>query len=395
LFTNVNITLFTFVTLKDKIVSEYPFVLSYPKFAATSLAGRYLPYDAIKKLTSIYSAKKIGESVLGTPIELIEMGKGETKVFMWSQMHGNESTTTKAVFDMLSYLTHLGRNSAILTHCTLYVIPMLNPDGSGAYTRLNANQVDLNRDAIALSQPESRVLRETFDQIQPDFCFNLHDQRTIFGAGSTGKPATVSFLAPAANPQTTITPSRKVAMALIAVMNEVLQLEIPNQVGRFDDSYNANCVGDTFQTLGVPTILFESGHYPGDYHREQTRRLICTSLLVALTRIASSSYNVSDELYAKIPENQQIFVDLIVTNVPIIFDGSKTRAAVAIQYQETLENNEVVWIPKYRAIGDLSSFFAHTTLDFDSLADVHDHEFVYNLNTIAPDCFNFNILKQN
>jgi hypothetical protein len=117
--------------------------------------------------------------------------------------------------------------------------------------------------------------------------------------------------------------------------------------------------------------------------------------LVALTRIASSSYNVSDELYAKIPENQQNFVDLIVTNVPIIFDGSKTRAAVAIQYQETLENNEVVWIPKYRAIGDLSSFFAHTTLDFDSLADVHDHEFVYNLNTIAPDCFNFNILKQN
>jgi hypothetical protein len=59
------------------------------------------------------------------------------------------------------------------------------------YTRLNANEVDLNRDSQNLTQPESKVLREIFDLFQPHYCFNLHDQRTIFGV-STGKPA-VSF----------------------------------------------------------------------------------------------------------------------------------------------------------------------------------------------------------
>jgi len=370
-------------------------MLNYPEYAVTSLSGRYLPYDAIKKLTSKYAAKKVGISVLGTPIELIELGNGKTKVLMWSQMHGNESTTTKAVFDMLSYLTRSDVQSAILAHCTLYVVPMLNPDGSGAYTRFNANEVDLNRDAVALSQPESRVLRDVFDQIQPDFCFNLHDQRTIFGAGNSGKPATVSFLAPAADPQASITPSRKIAMGLIASMNEVLQLQIPGQVGRFDDSYNANCVGDTFQSLGVPTILFESGHYPGDFQREQTRRLICTSLLVALTKIASSDYELPEKQYFTIPENQQNFVDLIVTNIPITTNDLKARKDIAIQYQETLDNGRIVWVPKYHAIGDLSSCFAHTRLDFNTLKGMDDYELVYNLNTTAPDCFNFNILRQN
>ena len=47
----------------------------------------------------------------------------------------------------------------ILKACTLYIIPILNPDGAKAYTRLNANEVDLNRDAQDLSQPESKVLR--------------------------------------------------------------------------------------------------------------------------------------------------------------------------------------------------------------------------------------------
>jgi murein tripeptide amidase MpaA len=44
---------------------------------------------------------------------------------------------------------------------------MLNPDGADMYTRLNANEVDLNRDSQNLTQPESKVLREIFDLFQP------------------------------------------------------------------------------------------------------------------------------------------------------------------------------------------------------------------------------------
>jgi len=108
---------------------------------------------------------------------------------MWSQMHGNESTTTKAVIDLLNYLKHDSVNALeIANQCTLKIIPILNPDGARDYTRVNANQIDLNRDAQDLTQPESRILKEEYDYFRPDFCFNLHDQRTIFNVGKTNKP---------------------------------------------------------------------------------------------------------------------------------------------------------------------------------------------------------------
>ena len=105
-------------------------------------------------------------------------------------MHGNESPTTQSVFDLLRSLQ---ADKSLLKTFQLSIIPILNPDGAKAYTRFNANQVDLNRDAIDLSQIESRVLRKEFDEFSPDYAFNLHDQRTIFGVEA--KPATLSLLA--------------------------------------------------------------------------------------------------------------------------------------------------------------------------------------------------------
>jgi hypothetical protein len=52
---------------------------------------------------------------------------------------------------------------------------MLNPDGAALY-RENANKVDLNRDSKHL---QSRVSLRAVFEFKPDYCFNLHDQRTI------------------------------------------------------------------------------------------------------------------------------------------------------------------------------------------------------------------------
>ena len=101
-------------------------------------------------------------------------------------MHGNESTTTKGLFDLLNSF-YQKDSEARLRDClktvALLFIPMLNPDGAARYTRENVNKVDLNRDAHEMQEPESQVLRNAFEDFKPDFCFNLHDQRTIFGAG--------------------------------------------------------------------------------------------------------------------------------------------------------------------------------------------------------------------
>ena len=184
-FTFVIFILFTFA---NEIV--YESISPYSSVVESKLAGRYITNTHIDPLLSDYNHSIIGHSTSGLPIYRIRMGTGSTKVLMWSQMHGNESTTTKSLLDLLRFLN---TNPDWLDNLQLSIIPILNPDGAKAYTRGNANQVDLNRDAIDLSQVESRVLREEFDQFSPDYAFNLHDQRTIFGVN--GKPATVSLLA--------------------------------------------------------------------------------------------------------------------------------------------------------------------------------------------------------
>ena len=186
---------------------------------------------------------------------------------------------------------------------------MLNPDGSFLWTRNNANDIDLNRDAQDLSQPESKILKSVFDRFQPDFCFNLHGQRTIYGFEKTGKSSILSFLAPSADEERSFGFSRKRSTYLISHIYTSLQSELTGSIGLYDDGFNNNCVGDAFQELGVPTILFEAGHFPGDYAREKTRAYIFYAILYAI-EAASNDIKYSLETYNSIPQHSKCYCDL-------------------------------------------------------------------------------------
>ncbi|WP_411030855.1 M14 metallopeptidase family protein [Spongiimicrobium sp. 3-5] len=341
--------------------------VDYSVIKEKSVHGRYvINHDILKfleKLPKAFLVKEEGKSVLGAPINSVTIGKGDRKVLMWSQMHGNEATTTKAVLDMLNFVqgtSPVGKN--ILDQCTLMIIPMLNPDGAAAYTRVNANAVDLNRDAQHRTQPESNLLRKVFDTFRPHYCFNLHDQRTIFNTGDSPNPATVSFLAPAYNKERSVSATRGQSMQLIVAMNQVLQKRISGQVGRYDDAFNSNCVGDTFQMLNTPTILFEAGHFPSDYEREQTREYIFTALITALEVIATdqvASYKL--ETYFNIPENSKQFFDILIHNAEALNMDYSKGSSIGILYKEVLRNSDIILDPKIEKIGNLTDFYGHKT----------------------------------
>jgi hypothetical protein len=334
-----------------------------------SIKGRYLTLESIEPLLNKSSIKKgvaiIGESVLGKPIYSHQIGSGKTKIFLWSQMHGNESTTTKALFDFINLLNN-GSELAnqLLSAFTFYSIPMLNPDGAAAYTRVNANEVDLNRDSQNLTQPESKVLRAAFEAFKPHYCFNLHDQRTIFGVGDTGKPATLSFLAPSYNEERGINESRLKAINLIAGINDVLQKYIPGQVGRFDDSFNINCIGDTFQAEGVPTLLFEAGHFAYDYEREETRKFVFMALISSFV-ILNENDIVSNGIdnYLNISQNKSVFYDFMYKNVKINYDGIEIITNFAAQYREELIEGRIYFNAYIIEVGDLENYFGHFEFD--------------------------------
>jgi hypothetical protein len=332
-----------------------------------SLFGRYITLHHIEPILQKYKAITIGKSVLEKPIYKLEFGAGKTKILMWSQMHGNESTTTKGLFDFINFLhSNTNESERILSKFTFCILPMLNPDGAELYTRENANGIDLNRDAQNLSQPESIILRNIFNEFQPDYCYNLHDQRTIFGVDDTGKPATVSFLAPAFNESRDINAVRLKAIHVIVAMNDVLQQYIPNQVGRFDDSFNINCVGDTFQYLHVPTILFEAGHFPNDYEREETRKYIFIALFSGIEFLYENDIVISKiDDYLKIPQNKVVFYDFVYKNVKINYDGNDKIINFAAQYKEVLYKGKVQFEARIAQVESLDNFFGHVVIDAD------------------------------
>lgn len=343
-------------------------MIDFQKIKVSNINGRYIYNETLraflKAVPESNPFKEIGQSVQKKPIYELTIGSGPKRVLMWSQMHGNESTTTKAVLDLINLLNEDNHND-ILRKVTLRILPILNPDGAEAYTRVNANGVDLNRDAQKLTQPESKVLRKVFKSFRPHYCFNLHDQRTIFNVGEQQKPATISFLAPAFDNDRNLSPSREKAMKVIVAMNQVLQNHIPGQVGRFDDSFNPNCVGDAFQMEKVPTILFEAGHYKGDYQREKTREFIFYSLLTAIETIGedkTEKYALSE--YLEIPENKKLYVDILIQNAHILDEAYELSSCIGILYKEVLRQGKIIFIPWIAEKGfKPNSFFGHKVVD--------------------------------
>jgi hypothetical protein len=331
-----------------------------------SLHGKWVRFKNIEKLIknhdSNFKVLQLGSSENNVPIYSLKIGTGKKKILLWSQMHGNESTGTKALFDLFNFISTKNSNEVaiILKECTLLFLPMLNPDGSEAYTRVNANKVDLNRDAVNKIAKESKLLRSVLEDFNPQFCFNLHDQRTIFGVEGTNKPATISFLAPSEEISRTVTKGRIATMNVIVAMNALLQKMIPNHVGRYTDEYYPTATGDNFQKLGYNTILIESGHYPNDYDREITRAYTFYAIVQGLYHIAIEHSFTEHKDYFKIPNNVKSFYD-------VIHRYSNIKEDEAYQYEDLILENKLV--SKLNKIENetLKGKFGHHEIVFESL----------------------------
>ena len=354
----------------------------YKQHHKKTLKGQYVTYERIEpllgELPNIFKTELLGHSVLGRPIKSVTIGTGKTRILLWSQMHGDESTATRVLFDVFEFFKQptaafKSLRDLIFTNCTLVFIPILNPDGAYAYTRVNALNIDLNRDAKSLQMPESIVLKTITSYFNPHFAFNLHDQGTKYNVSGTKNPAILSFLAPAADVSRSITPSRKKAMQVIAAMNGFVQQIIPNHVGLYDDEFCNTCFGDTLQQMGVALMLIEAGH--SDWKREKTREYYFYALLKGLENIASKRYkSVLTKHYFEIPQNNTLFFDVIYRNVLVKYPKLSFVIDIAINFDEYVANNKVLRKGSIVKIGDLSSNLAHIE------EDVHKAEYYNNTN---------------
>lgn len=349
---------------------------TYENYREKSIDNRRFTHEQLESVLNSHPnlvRKVLGKSVEGRPISLIQLGNGPIKVLLWSQMHGNESTATMALMDLLNFFeTEDGlaaHKKALLSHLSIYMIPMLNPDGAAHFRRHNAMGVDLNRDALRLQMPESRILKETRDSLNPEWGFNLHDQNRYYSAGlMQDKTASISFLAPAYNYEKDINEKRGEAMQLIVKLNEVLQGYIPGKVGRYNDDFEPRAFGDNIQKWGTRTILVETGALGEDLEKQYLRRMNYVLLLTAFNDIAFGGYQeVPIAGYDDIPFNESnSFLDLLIKEVKYRYNDQDFILDLGFRRNEVTTNfPEFTFKSTLYDLGDLSIFFAYETLDPD------------------------------
>src|SRR5690606_4246366 len=318
---------------------------------------------------SMFEVTKVGSSIEARSLRLISFGEGDIDVLLWSQMHGDESTATMALFDIINFFKSddfQQQKDDMLSRLRIHFLPMLNPDGAHAATRQNALDNDINRDAIRLQSPESRTLKKVRDSLEADFGFNLHDQSTYYNASKTPKSAAISFLAPAYNYEKDVNAVRERSMKLIAYMNQVLQHFIPGHVGRYNDDFEPRAFGDNIQKWGTSTVLIESGGYPDDPDKQFLRKVNFVSIISAIVAIANNGYlqNTTEE-YFNIPENDRKLFDLKLSNLSYEFLGETYLLDLGINTPEIATETAKGYYRKgsIADLGDLTTHYGYESLD--------------------------------
>jgi len=422
-------TLFTLLLINGSIMAQdlnfaNRLYHEYENYKEQSLTKRRFKHADIVPLIeqlknkNIFTVKKAGESVEGRAINLISIGTGKTKIFLWSQMHGDEPTATMALFDIFNFFSDSSFNDfkkELLRKVTIYFMPMVNPDGAEVYERRNIFNIDLNRDAVKQATPEAQVLKNTFDSLKADFGFNLHDQSTRYSAGNSFKSAVLSFLAPTIDYEKSLNPVREKAIKLISELYKTLSDFIPGHIAKYTDEFEPRAFGDNFQKWGTSTILIESGGWKNDPEKQFIRKLNFIAMLSAFKSIAERTYEEeSVETYDSIPFNEKYIMDVVLRNLKIKNYGREYLIDIGINLDEVnlpadkqgSKGKEFYYKSSVEDLGDLSVFFGYEDYDlkgmevipgktlkkkFDSIKQIEK----LNLNDLYKDGYTNVVLNSN
>jgi hypothetical protein len=140
--------------------------------------------DFIYNLESTSALLKIG--IIGKSVEdrniyalkfsKSEFGKEEAKikVLFFAQQHGNEQSGKEGSLLLARELLK-EENKYLLDKIDLVLIPQMNPDGSEINQRRNANNIDLNRNHLILTEPETIALHKLFNNYLFEVTLDVHE----------------------------------------------------------------------------------------------------------------------------------------------------------------------------------------------------------------------------
>jgi hypothetical protein len=270
----------------------------------------------------LFALERIGESVEGRPLYHLQVGRGPVHILLWSQMHGDEPTATRALFDVMALIERqraTTQGTRLLDALTLHVVPMLNPDGAERYQRRNAQSIDVNRDALLLQSPEARALKALRDRTDALLGFNLHNQGMRTSIGTPPRPASISLLSVAFDDLGTENEGRRLTKRVCAVIRDALDGLAEGRVGRYAEEFEVRAMGDNLTRWGTSVVLIETGAWPGPDPDSALVRLNFVALVNALDAIASGRVHLADPArYDSLPVNDDRLLHTIVRGATIV-----------------------------------------------------------------------------
>ena len=318
----------------------------------------------------LFSVVDEGRSAEGRRLAVLALGTGPVKVLLWSQMHGDEPTATSALVDLVNYLGRTrtsGATARLLSRLTIYLLPMLNPDGAERTTRRNAQGIDVNRDALRRETPEGRYLKSVRDRFEPSTGYNLHNQSPLTIAGPGGRQVALSLLSVAFDEALTEDERRRRTKRLALAVVDAVAPWAAGKVARYDADYTPRAFGDAMTRWGTATLLIETGGWNGPDEAGTLVRLNFVALLMSLQALADGSIDARDPKgYDALPVVQREGLFDLVVREATVLNGAGLPPYVA----DVAVNRAILFGglgPRSRAgvadVGDLTTFQGKDEID--------------------------------
>ncbi|MFQ6113546.1 MAG: M14 family metallocarboxypeptidase, partial [bacterium] len=157
---------------------------NYAKLSSHSEMMEYL--KELDSQSDIVTLSSIGQSVQGRDIPALFFSLDKTfgsqrltklLALVYCQQHGNEPSGKEAALVVARNLVNNGKT--VLKNLDLIIVPQVNPDGAEMGQRKNANDMDLNRNHVILSEPEIIALHSLFLKWKPEVTLDVHEYNAI------------------------------------------------------------------------------------------------------------------------------------------------------------------------------------------------------------------------
>jgi hypothetical protein len=135
----------------------------------------------VDKNSELVKAEVLTKSSEGRELFAIFFSKGKfgedeskIKVLIFAQQHGNEQSGKEGALLLIKELLK-PENQYLFDKIDFVLVPQMNPDGAEKNQRRNGNGMDLNRNHLILTEPETQALHKLFDKYLFEVTMDVHE----------------------------------------------------------------------------------------------------------------------------------------------------------------------------------------------------------------------------